>query len=71
MCNINITLSDTLVEKARISFPDNKALELWLNQQLEEYLLSQYLQQELLHDSSTNDQTIPDIVLSLLGAGLP
>jgi hypothetical protein len=46
MCSINITLNDTLVEKVRPSFADGKALELWLQQQMEELLLNLYLQQE-------------------------
>ena len=46
MCSYNITLSDTLVEKVRPSFADDKALELWLQQQMEEFLLHFYEQQE-------------------------
>ena len=46
MCSYNITLNDTLVEKVRPSFSDDKALELWLQQQIEELLLNFYLRQE-------------------------
>jgi len=46
MCSYNITLNDTLVEKVRSSFPDDKALTLWLQQQMEELLLNLYLRQE-------------------------
>ena len=46
MCSYNITLDETLVEKVRSSFADDKALELWLQKQVEEVLLSLYLRQE-------------------------
>jgi hypothetical protein len=42
MCSYNITLSDTLVEKVRPSFADDNALQLWLQQQVEELLLDYY-----------------------------
>lgn len=38
MCSYNITLSDTLVEQVRPSFADDKALEQWLQQQMEDLL---------------------------------
>jgi hypothetical protein len=43
MCSYNITLSDTLVEKVRPSFADDKALEQWLQQQMEEIVLDYYV----------------------------
>lgn len=46
MCSYNITLSDTLMEKVRPAFADDKALEQWLQQQMEELLLNFYLRQE-------------------------
>lgn len=46
MCSYNITLSDTLMEKVRPFFADDKALELWLQKQMEELLLNFYLRQE-------------------------
>lgn len=46
MCSYNITLNDSLVEKVRSSFADEKALVLWLQQQLEEILLKYYTQKE-------------------------
>ena len=42
MCSYNITLSDTLVEKVRPTFADDKALEQWLQQQIEDLLLDYY-----------------------------
>ena len=42
MCSYNITLSDTLVEKVRPTFADDKALEQWLQQQIEALLLDYY-----------------------------
>lgn len=46
MCSYKITLSDTLVEKVRPTFADDKALEQWLQQQMEELLLNLCLRQE-------------------------
>ncbi len=45
MCSYNITLSDALVEKVRSSFADDNALQLWLQQQMEEILLDYYVTQ--------------------------
>ena len=45
MCSYNITLNDTLVEKVRPSFADDNALQLWLQQQMEEILLDYYVTQ--------------------------
>jgi hypothetical protein len=42
MCSINIALDDFLVEEVRPSFADDKALEQWLQQQIEELLLERY-----------------------------
>ena len=41
MCSYNITLDDTLVQKAKPSFADDKALKKWLQQQIEWLLLEQ------------------------------
>ena len=46
MCSYNITLNDTIVERIRPSFANDKALELWLQQQIDELLLNLYLRQE-------------------------
>ena len=46
MCNYNITINDSLVEKVRPSFADDSALELWLQRQIEELLLDFYRRQE-------------------------
>ena len=43
MCTYSITLNDSLVEKVRPSFADDKALTLWLQQQMEELLLDLYV----------------------------
>ena len=45
MCSYNITLSDALVEKVRPSFAEDNALQLWLQQQVEELLLDYYAAQ--------------------------
>ena len=45
MCTYNISLNDALVEKARPAFPDDKALQQWLQEQvsviLEHFLYEQ------------------------------
>lgn len=43
MCSYNITLNDALVEKVRPSFADDKALEQWLQQQIEAALIDYYI----------------------------
>ena len=71
MCTYNITLNDSLIEKVRPSFADDQALTLWLQRQIEELLLKHYVHQETQHGTYTEEQPIPDVVLSLLGAGMP
>ena len=34
MCTYNITLNDTLVEKARPAFADDKAMQQWMQEQV-------------------------------------
>lgn len=34
MCTYNITLNDTLVQKARPAFPDDSSLQRWLQEQV-------------------------------------
>lgn len=46
MCSYNITLNDSIVEKVRPSFANEKALEQWLQQQLEALLLDYYARME-------------------------
>ena len=61
MCTYNITLSDTLVEKARLSFADDNALQRWLQEQVSamlEHLISsqkekEQAQQAMLRESLT------------------
>lgn len=48
MCTYNITLNDSLVEKARTAFPDDKALQYWLQEQVSailEHLVSNQKEQ--------------------------
>lgn len=39
MCSYNITINDTIIDKVRLSFPSEQALEQWLQQQLEAMIL--------------------------------
>lgn len=71
MCSYNITLNDTLVEKVKPSFADDQALTRWLQQQMERFLLDYFARQEESKSQKANEQVVPDVVLSLLGAGLP
>ena len=51
MCTYNITLNDALVEKARPAFADDKALQLWLQEQV-----SAVLEHFLNEQKETNAQ---------------
>ena len=39
MCTRTIKINDTLIEQVRPSFPDDEALQSWLEQQLEDALI--------------------------------
>lgn len=39
MCTRTIRINDTLIEQVRPSFPDDEALQSWLEQQLEDALI--------------------------------
>ena len=39
MCSYNITLNDSIVEQVKSYFADDKALNLWIQQQMERLLL--------------------------------
>ena len=70
MCTINITLNDALVKKARLNFADDEALQQWA-QQVVVALLEYYSSSKAQPSMGEDEQAIPDVVLSLLGAGLP
>ena len=49
MCTYNITLNDTLIEKARPAFADDKAMQQWLQEQVSaalERLISKQMEAE-------------------------
>lgn len=74
MCTINLTLDETLVEKVRPYIADDKALERWVQQLVEEAVLDFYARQKTHRagqSQSLDGQDVPDMVLGLLGAGLP
>ena len=52
MCTYNITLDDALVKQVRPSFADDKALELWLQQQMEDVLVDYYVSHVEAHGST-------------------
>ena len=45
MCSYNITINDSIIEKVRPSFADEKDFEQWLQQQMEQLLLGFYNRQ--------------------------
>lgn len=51
MCTYNITLNDTLVEKARPAFADDKALQQWLQEQVSA-ILEHYLNSRIESEST-------------------
>lgn len=55
MCTYNITLNDTLVEKARPAFPDDKALQSWLQEQMS-IVLERFLSNRM--ESKSAQQTM-------------
>ena len=42
MCSYSITLNDSIIEKIRPSFANEKALEQWLQQQMEAMVIEYY-----------------------------
>ena len=50
-CTYNITLNDTLVEKARPAFADDKALQQWLQEQVSA-ILEHYLNSRIESEST-------------------
>lgn len=51
MCTYNITLNDTLVEKARPAFADDKALQQWLQEQVS-VALERFLSKQMETESA-------------------
>ena len=61
MCTYNITLNDTLVEKARPAFANDKALQKWLQEQvsaiLERYVSSR-IESESVHQHAMVEESL-------------
>ena len=53
MCTYNITINDTLVEKARPAFADDKALQQWLQEQVS-IALERFLNKQKEVESAQN-----------------
>ena len=61
MCTYNITLNDSLVEKARPAFANDKALQKWLQEQvsaiLERYVSSR-IESESVHQHAMVEESL-------------
>jgi len=81
MCTVSIKVNDNLLHKALGSMDNDVEIAEWMQQQIEAILIKMALATETkkrqdtvaldLAESKTDRQPIPDVVLSLLGAGLP
>ena len=77
MCTYSISVDDTVLERVKPALPDNKAVEAWMQSQMDILLLqlanslSSKPKSEDGLNSMTSKTEMPDIVFSLLGAGAP
>lgn len=83
MCTYNITVSDTLIERVRPVIGTDSDISQWMQRQVESLLISlsvtpqrdtnQYASdlETILAMPRQNHVDLPDVVLSLLGAGEP
>ena len=83
MCTYNITLNDSLVERARPAIGADTDIGKWMQRQMEALLIrlavtpqreaEQYAPdlKDILAMPSLDNAEVPDVVLNLLGAGEP
>ena len=72
MCTVSIKVNDNLLHKAWANMDDDVDMAEWMQQQIEAILIRMALDSEkAMPASKTDKQSIPDVVLSLLGAGMP
>ena len=83
MCTYSITVNDTLIERARPAIGADTDIGQWMQRQMEALLIrlarapqhetKQYApdQEAILAMPKQNHIDVPDVVLSLLGAGEP
>lgn len=72
MCTVSIKVNDNLLQKAWANMGYDVDMTEWMQQQMEAILIRMAMVSEKTTPASqTEGQPIPDIVLSLLGAGMP
>lgn len=69
MCTVSIKVNDNLLHKAWANMDDDVDVAKWMQQQIEAILIRMALASEkAMPASKTDKQSMPDVVLSLLGA---
>lgn len=73
MCTVSIKVNDNLLHKAWANMDDDVDLAKWMQQQIEAILIRMALDAETSKrqdaiEGKTDSRTVPDVVLSLLGA---
>jgi hypothetical protein len=72
MCTVSIKVNDNLLQKAWANMGYDVDMTEWMQQQMEAILIRVAMVSEKATPASQAEgQPIPDIVLSLLGAGMP
>lgn len=72
MCTVSIKVNDNLLQKAWANMGYDVDMTEWMQQQMEAILIRVAMVSEKTTPASQAEgQPIPDIVLSLLGAGMP
>ncbi len=72
MCTVSIKVNDNLLHKAWANMGYDVDMTEWMQQQMEAILIRVAMASEKATPASqAEEQSIPDIVLSLLGAGMP
>ena len=72
MCTVSIKVNDNLLQKAWANMGYDVDMTEWMQQQMEAILIRMAMVSEKTTTTSQAEgQPIPDIVLSLLGAGMP
>ena len=72
MCTVSIKVNDNLLHKAWANMGYDVDMNEWMQQQMEAILIRVAMASEKATPASqAEEQSIPDIVLSLLGAGMP
>ena len=72
MCTVSIKVNDNLLHRAWANMDEDVDMAEWMQQQIEVILIRMAMDSEkAMSVSQTEEQPVSDVVLSLLGAGLP